>query len=70
MTIQCDGLVLKGTYIVLGLDRLGTCRLAGELSARLHGLDSALGRLIDVNAACSLWNTCSVFELLLAIGGR
>lgn len=60
------GLVIR----ILGLDRLGTCRLAGELSARLHGLDSALGRLIDVNAACSLWNTCSVFELLLAIGGR
>ena len=60
------GLVIR----ILGLDRLSSRRLTGKFSARLHGLDSALSRLIDGNAACSLWNACSVFEILLSIGGR
>lgn len=55
----------------LGLDGLSPSRLTSELSARLHGLDGALGRLIDVDTARSLWNTGSVLEILLIIvGGR
>lgn len=55
---------------VLGLDRLGSRRLAGKFSTSLHGLNSALGGLIYMNATSSLWNTFRIFEFLLAIGGR
>ena len=60
------GLIIR----ILRLDRLSTSRLAGEFSARLHGLNSALGRLIDMDAAGSLWNTRYIFQVFLAIGGR
>ena len=60
------GLVIR----ILRLDRLSTSRLAGEFSARLHGLNSALGRLIDMDAAGSLWNTRYIFQVFLPIGGR